>query len=165
MEIYRLTRTRSRQWVVEAFTDPWNRWHSSVGLRTNIGDANHQRVLNAVWKHESDHLVPVLEGWRDLATDGFVPLRVLAAYLHSRCGDPVLPVRPTPAPTPLGTGTKNEALRTEHSHGAFAAATDQSRYRGSSEIGQDLRSCGARTMRVKPERTSCRGRLRTNRHG
>ena len=108
-----LTRTRIRRRVLEDATQPWNQARSWVGCHSNVSDDNHRLVLDAGWKQVSGLLLSVAESWRDLATDGFVPLRVLAAYPRSYCSGPVPCFHPAPTSTPLGAETKTEALQSE----------------------------------------------------
>ena len=115
MEICTLTHTHIRQRVLEAANQPWIQGRSWVGSHSNVSDDNHRLGLDAGWKQESGRLVSVAESWRGLATDSSVPLRILAANPHSRCGSPVPRVHPPPIPTPLGARAKSETLRVEDS--------------------------------------------------
>lgn len=114
-EVPELVRLCRRQWPEERDTNPWNQRHSWAGYCSNVGDDNHYRVVDVVRNHESDRVVPVVEGRRDLATDSFVQVRISPACLHSYCGGPVRRVHPPPTPTPLGARAKSKAPGTEHS--------------------------------------------------
>ena len=159
------THSRIRQWVVVAVRDPWMQWHSWGGCDSKIEGDNCHRVLDAVRNHESDRLVPAVEGRRAPATDSFVQLRIVAAHMHSDCGSPVPPVHSIPVPAPPRAGTSAKVLRMEHAHWALRLPRINLAISGRTRFGRTSESAAPARCGSNQNGPAVAGGLRAYCHG
>lgn len=104
---------RSRRWLVEEVVpSPIPGQSALVRLACADDDAQGQ-ALDVFWDYEPDRLILQEEGWANLASRGFDPPRMFAAFLHTLRWNCVTATDPNLFQSPFRAGIKIDAYQME----------------------------------------------------
>src|SRR5262245_62051258 len=78
-----LVQVRSRRWLVEEVVASPVPGQSALVRLACADDDGQGQVLEVYWDHEPDRLIIEEEGWAHLASRGFDPPQMFAAFLHT----------------------------------------------------------------------------------
>jgi superfamily II DNA or RNA helicase len=98
---------------VEEVVAPLTPTQSAVVRLACADDDAQGQALDVFWSHEPDRLILEEEGWKDLASRGFDPPRMFAAFLHTLRWNCVTATDPNLFQSPFRAGIKIDAYQME----------------------------------------------------
>jgi superfamily II DNA or RNA helicase len=108
-----LVQVRSRRWLVEEVVAPPDPGQSALVRLACADDDAQGQALDIFWNHEPDRLILEEEGWKNLASHGFDPPRMFAAFLHTLKWNCVTATDPSLFQSPFRAGIKIDAYQME----------------------------------------------------
>ena len=108
-----LVQVRSRRWLVEEVAAAPAPGQSAVVRLACADDDAQGQALDVYWDHEPDRLILEEEGWANLASRGFDPPRMFAAFLHTLRWGCVTATDPNLFQSPFRAGIKIDAYQME----------------------------------------------------
>lgn len=108
-----LVQVRSRHWLVEEVAAAPAPGQSAVVRLACADDDAQGQALDVYWDYEPDRLILEEEGWANLASRGFDPPRMFAAFLHTLRWGCVTATDPNLFQSPFRAGIKIDAYQME----------------------------------------------------
>lgn len=108
-----MVRVRQRQYFVEEVVPPGAGDDSTLVRMSCLDDDAQGQPLEVLWEKEVDPEIITAEAWQSIATRGFDPTRIFAAYLHTLQWNCVTSTDPSLFQSPFRAGIQIDAYQLE----------------------------------------------------